>query len=75
MKGSTIRLLDEDLKKCGMGLGAECCIFLTVDKDGFGCEQQSELREQLIANRPQMNAKRMPEERYPACQLSLEESE
>lgn len=57
-----------DLKGCGAGRGADCCIFLTASGDGLHCERFSSLRYQLIFKLDTMVAKRMPPEPYPLCQ-------
>ncbi len=54
-----------DYKKCGSGLGENCCIFLVVDGGGFRCERHRSLRWRLIFST--MTAKRNPGELYPAC--------
>ena len=53
--------------KCGAGLGAECCIFLTVGAKGFECERHTGLRLQLVFK--DMVAKRSPAEPYPDCMI------
>jgi hypothetical protein len=54
-----------DHDKCGGGKGANCCIFLILDGDGFHCERHGELRWSLIFST--MTAKRVPGEFYPDC--------
>jgi hypothetical protein len=55
--------------KCGAGLGAECCIFLTAGKDGFCCERYGDLRFTLIFKKSDMTAKREPLAPFPQCQI------
>ena len=55
-----------DLKGCGAGRGEQCCIFLTVGLEA-NCERFTSLRDSLIFKT--MNAKRNPEEPYPACMI------
>lgn len=65
------RLLTLEIAKgCGMGEGANCCIFLTVGSDGFQCEQRSDLADTLYrrAKSGTSNAKRTPESDFPSCQ-------
>ena len=52
-------------EKCGAGQGDDCCIFLTVGKDGLACERFGGLRNTLIFKT--MSAKRHPAEPYPDC--------
>jgi len=56
--------------KCGMGMEAQCCRFLTYDHLGYHCVRDNvpELAAALRA-RTDMGAKRIPEEPYPNCQL------
>ena len=56
-----------DAHKCGAGRGAECCIWLVVNGDGFQCERHSDLRYMLIF-KSDMISKREPSESYPSCQ-------
>ena len=56
-----------DPKKCGVGKGADCCIFLTAGADGFACEKFGSLRNTLIIKT--MTAKRDPVEYYPDCMI------
>jgi hypothetical protein len=56
-----------DLKMCGAGRGAECCIFLSVGGDDVHCERFGDLRNRLIFST--MSAKRDPVEPFPACQI------
>lgn len=63
-----------DFKKCGGGLGEQCCIFLTADATGFTCDRFSSLRASIIF-KDDMVSKRYPVEMYPNCQLEEEEEE
>jgi len=60
----------EDPKKCGVGMGAECCIFIAMGGNGFECQRFGEMRYTLMFRT--MNAKRHPGGMYPRCQLSKE---
>lgn len=51
--------------KCGAGMGAECCIFLTLGTGGFQCERFSDMRDTLLFRT--MNSKRNPPEPFPDC--------
>lgn len=65
------RLLEHDVAmKCGVGEGANCCIFLTVGADGWNCEQRSELADMLYrrAKSGTTSARRTPESDFPSCQ-------
>lgn len=60
----------DDPHPCGIGLRADCCIFLLCGPDGFECGRESpETRAHLIRNKPNMNAQREPTEPFPDCQL------
>ena len=59
-------------KRCGLGLGEKCCIFLTLGSNGFECSRFTELRYCIIMNSDSMNAKRHPKEMYPKCMLDIE---
>lgn len=59
-----------DLKKCGAGKGKQCCIFLSVGRNGPDCERHGSLRFDIIMRKEKMNAKREPTEPYPKCQLT-----
>lgn len=55
-----------DPKKCGMGLGKDCCIFLTVNgAAGFECQRHGPMRWSLIFKT--MTSERNPGEFYPRC--------
>ena len=54
-------------KRCGMGKGHECCIFLVVGANGFECERFGSLRYTLIFRKDDMNAQREPTELFPGC--------
>jgi len=56
-----------DPKKCGAGLGKECCIFLVAGSNGFECARYSSMRYDLQFRT--MNAKRDPSAPYPLCQI------
>lgn len=67
-----------DMKGCGAGRGADCCIYLTASPSGICCERGGELHNTLVAKQPEMNARRMPgigEQPYPTCMIFLEESD
>jgi hypothetical protein len=55
---------------CGMGEGANCCIFLTASAKGFECEQRSQMADFLYrrARSGQSVARRTPESDFPLCQ-------
>ena len=59
--------VEPDPKKCGMGKGADCCVFLTAGPDGFECERHGPLHYTLVGRAKSMASKRIPEEAYPAC--------
>lgn len=63
-------LTNEVARKCGIGEGANCCIFLTIATEGWNCEQRSELADYLYkrAKSGQSNARRTPESDFPSCQ-------
>lgn len=73
--GTDINILKEledespkaDLIGCGAGKGKDCCIFLTVGKDGPECQRFTSLRNTLIFKKEKMNAQREPTEMYPKC--------
>lgn len=54
-------------KKCGAGLEAECCIYLTCGPSGFVCERFGSLHYTLQFKT--MVAKRHPVEPYPECMI------
>ena len=62
-----------DLHKCGAGLGAECCIFLTGGSEGPTCERGGPLQFMLEqrARSGDMNARRIParEQKWPDCMI------
>ncbi len=55
--------------RCGAGRGPECCIFLTVDPDGFCCERHGPLHDTLLERRKDMVSDRAPEAPYPECMI------
>ena len=55
-----------DMGKCGVGQGAECCVFLTMGQGGFCCERFTGLRWTLLF-KDGMTAKRKPTAMYPDC--------
>jgi hypothetical protein len=59
-----------DLKKCGAGKGKQCCIFLSVGRNGAECERHGSLRFDIIMRKEKMSAQREPTEPYPKCQLT-----
>ena len=56
-------------ERCGMGRGAECCIFLTLGPEGWACARHGPMDYTLRKRRETMNAQRMPEEAYPSCMV------
>lgn len=58
-----------EIEGCGVGRGAECCIFLTAGPDGFCCERFGPLRFTLIFRKSGMAAQREPVAPYPGCFL------
>jgi len=58
-----------DLKRCGAGRSADCCIFLTIGPRGAECARFSSLRYTLIFKKDTMTAKREPTTLYPGCLL------
>ncbi len=58
-----------DPEKCGAGLGEKCCIFLSVDPDGFKCERFTEIRNDILSRKDEMKAKRHPKKMFPDCYL------
>ena len=56
-------------EKCGGEKGKEACIFLIPGKKGFECQRFGPMRDNLLALRKSMKAKREPLELYPNCQL------
>ncbi len=56
-----------DVRRCGAGKGADCCIFITVGKDGPCCERFTSMRDTLILKTRDMTAQRNPTEPYPEC--------
>ncbi len=63
-----------DARRCGAGLGQDCCIFLTLGADGFCCERFGSLRHTLMFRKETMSAKRQPTALFPACFLPEAES-
>ena len=67
-----MKLIDEQFKACGVGQGANCCIYLTVSRDGFYCEKVSEIGKILLqrSKNGSMSAKRVPDitTPFPECQ-------
>ena len=68
-----MKLNDEDFKKCGIGQGAKCCIFLCCGVEGFECLKAGVLHELLVRKQPTMSAKRMPDITTPFPQCQVEE--
>lgn len=60
-----------DFEGCGAGQGPECCVFLTVGRDGPSCERHGSMRYDIIFRVDKMTAKRQPVELYPSCKRSL----
>ena len=60
-----------DLKRCGSGRGAECCIFLTMEGEGPTCQRFLSLHAMLLerAKKGEMGSRRIPKELFPNCQL------
>lgn len=56
---------------CGVGKGANCCVFLGLDGSGFTCLRFGELHWSIIAKKADMKAQRNPLEAYPGCQLNI----
>jgi hypothetical protein len=65
--GGKVKKIDNP-EKCGIGRGAECCIFLTIGS-GFECQRHGELRDYLMSR--VMSAKRNPIEPFPHCQIPI----
>lgn len=65
-------LTKDDARGCGMGRGADCCIFLVVGADGFECARESDMAGALVARQPEMTSKRMPTAPIPECRLPVE---
>jgi hypothetical protein len=60
-----------DPRKCGMGQGADCCIYLLMHPDeGFECGRGGVLAQtvELRAASGKMSAQRRPVKPYPVCQ-------
>lgn len=55
------------VKRCGMGRGAECCIFLVTGAGGFKCARFSDVRWSIIFKKAGMRAQREPVVAYPGC--------
>lgn len=60
-------IIRPDPVKCGAGQGAECCVFLAADRNGFCCERYGQFHD-LLVTRTDMSAKRKPVKPYPECQ-------
>ena len=59
-----------DAKRCGIGQGANCCIFLLANSQGFHCGRfDPEVRTTLILQKPHMVAQREPMKMFPDCML------
>ena len=58
-----------DLKKCGHGEGALCCIYLAFVDGEFVCQRFGKLRTSIMFMAGKMRAKREPVEFYPKCQF------
>jgi hypothetical protein len=56
-----------DIIRCGAGKGADSCIYLVANPDGFVCERYGNLRWALKSRK--MSAQRKPVEPYPDCML------
>lgn len=61
-----------DFQGCGVGRGAECCVFFTVGAHGACCERWGPLHKLIVKRHPAMIAKRMPVEPWPACMVFRE---
>ena len=64
-----------DFQGCGVGRGAECCVYFTVGAEGACCERWGPMHNLLVAKQPGMRAKRMPVEPWPACMAFREVAE
>ena len=62
------RMKIEDPKKCGIGQGEKCCVFITFGPDGFECQKDGPMS-RFLFSRQDMSAKRTPIQSYPDCQL------
>jgi len=59
-------------KRCGIGKGADCCIFLIVGRNGFECARDTSGHDTLVLRKHQgMVAQREPTEPFPGCQLAI----
>ena len=54
---------------CGIGQGADCCIFITGAPGGFSCERFGAFRWSLVVHRERMIAQREPTAPYLHCKL------
>lgn len=67
-----MQLTGEQAKGCGIGHGANCCIYLTVSGTGFCCEKITEIGKLLFqkASVGDMSARRIPDitTPFPDCQ-------
>lgn len=61
-----------DLQGCGVGQGADCCIFALGGLDGLECGRRGELRRTLLLQRNLMTASRAPKAIFPGCYLPEE---
>lgn len=66
-----ISLSKKEAQICGMGSGADCCVFLVAGISGFECARQTSLRNTLINSRPRMTAQRIPTEPIPYCRTII----
>lgn len=64
-----------DFDRCGGGRGAECCIWLTVGRDGYCCERFGPLHTMIIGRSKTWSAKRKPVQPFPDCQLPTDKQE
>lgn len=62
-----------DFKRCGSGLGARCCVYLIVGREGARCARGTDLGKTIEERVADMVAQRRPTALYPECQLSDEE--
>lgn len=64
-----------DMKRCGAGMGKECCIFLTVGAEGLDCERGGPLDLTLRSRAPRMTAQRIPTDPWPHCMFDEEKQD
>jgi len=65
-------LTKEEIKGCGAGKGADCCLYISAGKDGILCERGTAFGDVLKWRRHQMVAQRDPTEPRPECQIFRE---